>query len=83
MDSHLALEVGHLRKGVRSFKVRRPKVAEGNQEVPVRESPNELTLRAEEESTWKSCINVDHIVKEKWGPPLVDAHWHAFCQALH
>ena len=30
VDNHLALEVGHLREGVRSFKVRRPKVAEGN-----------------------------------------------------
>ena len=65
VDNHLALEVGHLREGVRSFTVRRPKVAEGNQEVPVRESPNELTLRPEEEGTWKSCINVDHIVKER------------------
>ena len=83
MDNHLALEVGHLREGVRSFQVRRPKVAEGNQQVPVRESPNELTLRPEEEGTCKSCISFDHIVKERWCNPLVDADWHAFCQALH
>ena len=31
--------------------------------------------------TQKSCINVDHIAKERWGPPLVDADWRAFCQA--
>ena len=49
----------------------------------VRESPNELTLRANEVGTRKSCINVDHIAKERWGPPLVDADWHAFCQELY
>ena len=25
--------------------------------------------------TWKSCINVDHIAKGRWGPSLVDADW--------
>ena len=49
----------------------------------VRESSNELKLRAEEEGTWKSCINVDNIAKERLGPPLVDADWHAFCHALY
>ena len=33
--------------------------------------------------TWKSYINVDHIAKERWSPPLVVADWHAFCQALY
>ena len=28
-------------------------------------------------------INVDHIQPERWGPPLVDADWYAFCQALY
>ena len=51
--------------------------------MPARESPDELTLRAEEVGTWKSCINVNHIAKEWWGPSLVDADWHAFCQALY
>ena len=27
-------------------------------------------------------INVDHMEKERWGPPLVDYDWCAFCQAL-
>ena len=49
----------------------------------VRESPDELTLRAEEVGTWKSYINVDHMEKERWGPPLVDYDWYAFCQALY
>ena len=51
---------------------------EGCPEVPVRE----LTLRADEVGTWKSCINVDHIAKQRWCPPLVDADWHAFSQAI-
>ena len=58
----------------------RPKGQEGYPEVPVRESPHDLTLGAEEVGTWKSCINVDHIAKERWRPSLVDADWHAFCQ---
>ena len=82
VDNHRAFEVGHLREGLGSFKVRRPKGEEGYPEVTVRESPDELTLRAEEVGTWKSYINVDHIAKERLGPPLVDADWPAFCQAV-
>ena len=37
----------------------------------VRESPEELTFRAEEVGAQKSCINVDHIAKERCGPPTV------------
>ena len=51
--------------------------------MTVTESPDELTLRAEEVGTWKSYVNVDHIANERWGPLLVDDDWHAFCQALH
>ena len=49
----------------------------------VRESPDELTLRAEEEGTSKALINVDHIEQERWGPHLVGADWSAFCQAWY
>ena len=66
MNAFEVLEVGHLWEGLRSFKVQRPKGEEGNPEVPVRESPGELTLEAEEMGTWKSCINVDHIAKGRW-----------------
>ena len=48
----------------------------------VRESPDELTLRAEEVNTWKALIDVNHVEPERWSPPLVDADWYAFCQAL-
>ena len=37
--------------------------------MPVRESPDELTIRAEEVGTWKSCTN---IAEGRWSPPLVE-----------
>ena len=43
IDNHRALSVGHLREGLVSFKVRRPKGQEGYPEVTVRESPDEFT----------------------------------------
>ena len=43
----------------------------------------ELTLRAEEVGSKKSCINIDHIAEDRWGPPLFDADLHAFCQAIN
>ena len=51
--------------------------------MTVRESPDDLTLRAEEVGTWKPYTNVDHIEKERWGRLLVDYDSHAFCQALY
>ena len=83
VDNHCAREVGHLREGSRSLEVRTPKCEEGSPEVLVKESPEVLTLTAEEVGTQKSCINVDHVAQERWGPPLVDADWHAFCQAIY
>ena len=43
-----ALKVGYLIQGMETFKVRKPKVPERCPEVTVRESSDELTLRAEE-----------------------------------
>ena len=51
--------------------------------MTVRDSPDELTLRAEEVCTWKSYITVDHTEKERWCPPLVDYDRYAFCQELY
>ena len=59
-----------MREGSRSFEVRRPKCEEGEAEVLIREGPEEVTLRAEEVGTQKSCINVDHIAQEGW-----NRHW--------
>ena len=50
--------------------------------MTVRESPDELTVRAEEANTSKAYIDVNHITPERLVPPLVDADWYAFCQAL-
>ena len=83
IDDHRALEVGHLNEGLGTFKVRRPTGSEGYPEVAVRESPDDLMLRAEDVGTWKSYINVDHTEKERWRPPLVGTDWHAFCQAVY
>ena len=63
--------------------MRKPKVPEGCLEATVRENSDELTLRAEEVGTLKTYINVNHIEEERWGHPLVDYDWYAFCQALH
>ena len=52
-------------------------------DVPVRESPDDLTIRAEEANTAKALIDVNHNEPERWGPLLVDADWCAFCQALY
>ena len=49
----------------------------------IREGPEDLTPRAADVNTLKSCINVGHIAQDRWGPPLVDADWHAFCQAIY
>ena len=50
--------------------------------VSIREGPGELTLRTEEVGSQNASINVNHIADERWRPPLVDAVWHAFCQAI-
>ena len=82
VDNERALDVGYLNQGTGTFKVRKPKVPEGCPEVIVRENSDELTLRAGAVETSKAYVNVDHIVKERWGPPLVDYDLCAFCQAL-
>ena len=32
--------------------------------------------------TQRAFINIEHIESHRWGPPLVGADWHAFCQAI-
>ena len=81
VDNNRALDVGELRRGTGTLKVRQPRVPEGGSDVIVRESPDELTLRAEEVGTSKAYIDVNHIEPEKC--PLVDTDWYVFCQALY
>ena len=40
-------------------------------QASIREGPEELTQRAEEVGSKKSCINVDHIAEDWRRPPLV------------
>ena len=70
IDNERALDVGYLNRGLGTFQVLKPKVAEGYPEVTVRESPGELTLRAEEVGTSKTYINVDPIGKGEVGLPF-------------
>ena len=49
----------------------------------VRESPDELTLRAEEVGTLNVCANVDHMERERWGPPWRITTGVPSCQALY
>ena len=77
------MDVGVLRRGTGTREVRMPKVPEGGSNLTVRESLDELTLRAGEVNTSKALIDVNNIESEKWGPPLVGDDWYAFCQALY
>ena len=61
VDNERALDVGSRSWGTRTFQVRKPTVPEGRPGVTVMESPDELTLRAEEVGTSKALTNVDHI----------------------
>ena len=51
--------------------------------MSTREGPEELTPRAEEVGSRKLCINGGHVAEDRWGPPLADADWHAFCRAIY
>ena len=83
IDNERALEVGYLNRVMGTCKVRKPKVSEGCLEVTVRENSDDLPLGADEVGTLKTYINVNHIEKERWCPPLVDYDWYGFCQALY
>ena len=83
VDDHRALDVGELRRGTGTFEARKSEALEGGSDVTIRESRDELTLRAEEVNTWKALIDVNHIEPERKSPPLVDADWYALCLALY
>ena len=70
--------MGYLKEGTRSCEVRTPKFEEECPEVSISEVFEELTLRTEVVGSKKACIDVDDIAEDRWGPPLVDADWHAF-----
>ena len=69
MDNHRALDVGELHRGTGTSKVEKPKVPEGGSDATIRESPDELTLRAEEVNSSKAYTDVNHIKPERWALP--------------
>ena len=81
-NNHSAVDVGHLRRGTKSIPVKKTKFSKAFPEATIREGADELTLRAEEVGMQWAFINTEHIEFERWRPPLVDADWHAFCQAI-
>ena len=52
-------------------------------EVFVREGPEKLTLRAEEVGYPEVVYQCRSHRTGEMGPPLVDADWHVFCQAIY
>ena len=77
------MDVGGLRRGTMSVDVKKPQFCEAFPEAVIREGAGEFTLRAVEVGTQRAFINTEHIQLERWGPPLVDADGHAFCQTIH
>ena len=71
VDNNRALNVGELHRGTGTLTVRKLKIPEGGSDVTIRESPYELTPRAEEVTTSKAYVDVNHVIAERWSPPLV------------
>ena len=77
------MDVGGLRRGNISVDVKKPQFCVAFPEAVIREGAGEFTLRADEVGTQRAFINTEQIQLERWGPPLVDADGHAFCQTIH
>ena len=60
-DNHRAVDVRHLREGMKPFCVRKPNFSEDYQQAAIREGADELTLRADEVGTLNACINIDQL----------------------
>ena len=54
-----------------------PQFSEAFPEAVIREGADELTLRDEEVGSLRTIVDTKHIELDRWGPPLVDADWHA------
>ena len=82
-DNDSAVDVGDLRRGTRSLLVTKPQLSEAFPQATIREGADELTVRADEVGTQRAFINTKHIEFKRRRPPLVDADWHACCQAIY
>ena len=82
-DNHSAVDVGGLRRCTIPVHVKKPQFSEVFPDAVIREGADELTLRAKEVGSRRTFIDTKHTYQvERWEPPLVDADWHAFCQAV-
>ena len=83
VNNRSAVDVGGLRRGTRSIHVKKSQFSEAFRGAVIREGADELAWRAEEVGMQRAFIDTKHVELERWGPPLVDADWHAFCQAIY
>ena len=82
VDNHEAVKVGGLQEGTTSVKVVKPKFTADFPGAVIREGADELTLRTHEEGVVRTFIDTANVEDDRYEPPLVDADWHAFCQAM-
>ena len=75
VDNLSAVDVGGLRRGTKSIRVKKPQFSEAFPEA-VSEGADELTLRAGKVASLRTFIDTKHT-------ELVDTDWHAFCQAIY
>ena len=84
VDNHAAVNVGGLHRGIKSARVVRPNLLKVDYpEAVIREGADELSLRAAEVGVLRTFIDTADVEDLRWEPPLVDADWHAFCQAIY
>ena len=81
VDNHDAVW-GGLRQGIKSFQVVQPMFTAGFSSEVIREEADEVTLRAHEEGVRRTFTGTTNRGRSI-GVPLVDADWHAFCQAIY
>ena len=79
VDNRSAVDVGGLRRGTMSIQVMKLKFSEALPDAVIREGADELTFGF----VANLHRSTKHIELERWGPPVVDAGWHASCQAKH
>ena len=82
VDNRAAVKIRDLHKESRSRKVVKPSFTTDSREAVLRDDAGELTLRAHEEGVLRTFIDPANVGNKRWGPPLVDEDWHAFCLAI-
>ena len=71
VDNHKAVDVGGLRRGTKSIRVREPQFSDACPEAVTREGADELTLRAEDVGSVRTFIDTTHFEVGQTGTPFV------------